>query len=170
MVTGSGTSLLTTINIVQNACALGNIAILSGDQHVAYQASSVAWNANCVSMTRKCTNGVLDGDSSYAFDACASATPLNCTATTWSGYTVPAISHLASQTITRTLTGGTGSLLVSCTNGVLTYGNESVSCTTGYVLQGNTCVTDTCPGNAPTYAISNGTQSLVGTWNHNTTP
>lgn len=64
----------------------------------------------------------------------------SCTPTTYSGYSIPVINYNQSQTVTKTITWGTGSILASCSNnGVLSYGNETITCANGYILQSGAC-------------------------------
>jgi hypothetical protein len=161
-ITSSGASLVTEISIIQNSCVLGNTVIKSGESIKAYKVSSVAYDQTCEpsSLTRKCMSGVLDGNKDYAFDTCSPAAARNCSAVGYNGYSVPVINHLASQTITKTFTGGSASMLASCTDGTLTYGTESVNCDANYVLQSGSCAADICTGSAPEYSFANGSQKL----------
>ncbi|MDD5212970.1 MAG: InlB B-repeat-containing protein [Candidatus Gracilibacteria bacterium] len=170
IILGSGQNLLTNISIVQNSCVLGNTVITSGQQLSAYNTTSVAYNATCTPITRSCSNGMLSGDINYKYDTCSLSSALNCTVTTYSGYTVPAINHNITQNITKNITGGVSDISVSCDNGALTYGTENTNCDTNYVLQGGICAQDLCTGSAPDFSISNGTQKLNVSWIHNIVP
>jgi hypothetical protein len=83
----------------------------------------------------------------------SSQTYASCTATSYSGYTITALSHGTPQTFTKTGATSNGintfSLPVNCANGTLSYGTESTAttCTTGYTASGNSC-------NINTYTIS----------------
>ena len=166
-VSWTGQNLLTSISIVQNSCVLGGTIVISGGQISAYNTSSVSYDQTCIPSIRSCNNWVLGGDTSYSYDVCTVASPMSCSAVTQNGYDIPVINHGATQTITKTISGGTADMSVSCANGTPTYGTENISCASGNVLQWGVCVADTCIGSAPNFSIATGTQSFGASWVHN---
>lgn len=78
--------------------------------------------------------GGVSGNSSI------SQTYTNCTGTTQSGYTITPLTHGQTLIFTKIITGGTGSLSATCTNGLLNYGTETATCGGGYYVSGNSCV------------------------------
>ncbi|MDD5213764.1 MAG: fibrinogen-like YCDxxxxGGGW domain-containing protein [Candidatus Gracilibacteria bacterium] len=138
-ISGSGQSLLTNISIIQNSCVLGNTVVTNGGQINSYNTTSVAYNQTCTPISRTCNNGVLSGDISYKYDICSPVNALNCTATTYNGYSIPVINHGITQTISKAVTGGTSNIDATCTNGALSYGAETTTCATGYTNISNVC-------------------------------
>ena len=104
IVTGSGQNLLTTITAIQNTCVLGNSVIQNGGQINAYNSQNVAYDQTCVPIIRHCNSGILDGNSLYSYETCSPNAALNCTATTYNGYTVPSILHNANAPVTKAVT------------------------------------------------------------------
>ncbi|MDD5213115.1 MAG: fibrinogen-like YCDxxxxGGGW domain-containing protein [Candidatus Gracilibacteria bacterium] len=168
-ISGSGQALLTNISIIQNSCVLGNTVVTSGGQISAYNTNTVAYNQTCTPISRTCNNGILSGDTNYKYDICSPANALNCTRTTYNGYSVPAINHGITQTISKAITGGTSSIDATCTNGALSYGTETTTCSTNYTLTGNSCVantqTVTCGGTIPSNATAATPTTYTQTWN-----
>ncbi|MDD5212850.1 MAG: fibrinogen-like YCDxxxxGGGW domain-containing protein [Candidatus Gracilibacteria bacterium] len=168
-ISGSGQSLLTNISIIQNSCVLGNTVVTNGGQISAYNTTSVAYNQTCIPISRTCNAGVLSGDTSYKYDICSPATALSCTSTTYNGYTIPAINHGITQTISKAITGGTSNIDTTCTNGTLSYGTETTTCSTNYTLTGNSCVANTrlttCGGTIPSNATAATRTTYTQTWN-----
>lgn len=83
----------------------------------------------------------------------------NCNATTYSGATITALAHGASQNFTKPITNGTGDVTATCTNGAVSYGSVNTACSVNYVASGSwNCIQDTCTGSAPPNSQINGTQ------------
>ncbi|MDD5213136.1 MAG: type II secretion system protein [Candidatus Gracilibacteria bacterium] len=168
-ISGSGQTLLTNISIIQDSCVLGNTVVINGGQISAYNTTSVAYNETCTPVSRTCNGGVLNGDISYKYYTCAPANALNCTRTTYNGYSIPNINHGLTQTISKAVTGGVSNIDATCTNGVLSYGTETTTCSTNYTLTGNSCIANTrsvtCGGSIPTNATAATRTTYTQTWN-----
>lgn len=107
------------------SCPFNGRSIPSGDSVLAYQAVSVPAGSTCVSQTRRCVNGTLDG--TFQFASCSVNAPLDCTfnntvipnGMTTQGY--PTATVPFGQTCTRAT--------ITCTNGILNPANHVAACT-----------------------------------------
>ena len=66
-------------------CTLDGQTILHWNSITRYESASVPYNATCQSQVRTCTNGLLDGSSSYQYSWCVVNPPVWCTTLWWSG-------------------------------------------------------------------------------------
>ncbi|MDD5213843.1 MAG: type II secretion system protein [Candidatus Gracilibacteria bacterium] len=167
-ISGTGEELLTNISIIQNSCVLGNTVVTNGGQINSYNTTSVAYDQTCTPVSRTCNAGILSGDISYKYDTCSPVNALNCSATTYNGYSIPVINHSITQSISKAVTGGTSNIDTTCTNGALSYGTENVTCSTNYTLTGNSCIANTqnatC-GTIPANSSRNTATNITQTWN-----
>ncbi|MBC7464581.1 MAG: hypothetical protein H7256_01190 [Bdellovibrio sp.] len=73
----SGSSTYATCNVnMPKACLFNGQTVSNGMNIVTYQSSSVPYGQNCISETRKCTDGNWSG--SYAFPSCSVGAPVSC--------------------------------------------------------------------------------------------
>ena len=170
-ITWSWINLQTNISIIQNSCVLWNTAVTSGKSLQAFSSNSVPYNQTCISITRNCSNWVLDWDKNYKFDSCAPSTPLNCNAITYNWYEIPMINHNSTNpTITKQITWWVADISASCENWILSYWTENINCSANYVLDNWACMQDICTWSAPDFSIANWTQKYNILWLHSTTP
>jgi len=74
--TQSGQCLWQLHSSTTASCTLNGMMIASGGQVTAFQAGSVPSGSTCMSQTRHCLNGVLDG--AYTFATCSVGAPATC--------------------------------------------------------------------------------------------
>ncbi|EKE28736.1 MAG: hypothetical protein ACD_3C00025G0025 [uncultured bacterium (gcode 4)] len=91
----------------------------------------------------------------------------NCNAATYSGYSISPLVSWSSLNVFKGVSYWTWDLSVNCSNWTLSYWTENINCVANYVLQGWICVVDQCTWSAPEYSISNWTQKVWVSWNHN---
>ena len=106
------------------ACLFNGKTISSGSAVTAFQNSSVAYGANCVSENRLCTNGVLSG--SYNFEACSPGAPASCL---FNGQTVAHGGQVTAFVASSVAYGQScQSEIRTCNNGVLSGSATYASC------------------------------------------
>jgi hypothetical protein len=71
------------------------------------------------------------------YDVCVLST---CAAGSNGGYSYPTLSHASSPVYSRSITGGSCSANINCTDGSTYVQNESCTCNAGYYKSGNSCI------------------------------
>ncbi len=105
----------------------------------------------------------------------AATNTIPCNPVFYNGYNITSLAHHETKSFSKPVTvsngSGTGSLSVTCTNGVLDTAtapeNTVVSCTSGFVNTGNNlCTANLCGGSIPLHAtmFSGSTQSVSTNW------
>jgi hypothetical protein len=120
----SGNSVTKIITLTAKACDFNGSLFLNGSSATAYQTSTVPYGQTCVSQSRTCNNGVLDG--TYPKATCSPLPPSPCT---FNGTTV---AHASSVTAFETATVPYGQTCASqsrtCNNGTLSGTNQYSAC------------------------------------------
>ncbi|EKD66286.1 MAG: hypothetical protein ACD_49C00054G0008 [uncultured bacterium (gcode 4)] len=100
-----------------------------------------------------------------------------CNPATYSGYTIPMLSHNQTSTFTKPITIANWvsiwSLQIQCINWNLdtvhAVETTAINCNSNYVLDNSTCMEDKCIWNAPDFSIANWTQKYNTNWIYNAT-
>lgn len=109
---------------VARACLFNGQTIASGDSIKAFQNSSVAFGAQCVSEDRLCTDGQLSG--SYTFAGCAPGAAKSCL---FNGQTIAHNGSVSAFKDSSVAYGGTcASEVRTCNDGNLSGSNNYASC------------------------------------------
>ena len=107
-------------------CTLDWVNVNHNSSAIFYKSPSVAYNATCQSLSRKCINGTFDWDSTYQYSWCVVQTPLNCTL---NGQTILHWNSITRYESASVPYGQTcQSQVRTCTNGVLSWSYQNISC------------------------------------------
>jgi hypothetical protein len=108
-------------------CTFNGQTLNEGASVVAYQSSSVAYGQSCVSETRECSNGILNG--SYSFASCGVGTPASCL---FNGMTVAHGASVAAYAASTVSFGQACAMETrTCNNGQLSGSYTFASCSVG---------------------------------------
>lgn len=113
VIAGTGAATLTGVNITNITTATGVSGMFTGSLLASFGGNLPGIQT------------MILGNGSTGI---TSQTYTNCTGTTQSGYIITPLTHGQTLVFNKSITGGTGSLSTTCTNGTLSYGSESMSC------------------------------------------